>query len=120
MKNSSSRVFVFLVTTALVWSFVSSPAPAEVENTPSDLRRSIQDYMWSKIKDKEHCAMRDLRSELVRKLEFLEIHKGVHRVKDRSYFACADFSDSQNNTFDLDFFVRKGEDILEVDEVVLR
>ena len=46
----------------------------------------------------------DAVSQKLRSLQFKELHKGIVKKGD-FYVSCADFTDSDGNKFDLDFFV---------------
>ena len=100
---------------ALVLMAALMTVPAWAADDPSikgELRKEIKEAMDRHVEAttvKGHYVIYDAVAGELKKLKFAELHAGV--VKKGDFFvSCADFTDGEGRTYDLDFLVgKKGE-----------
>ena len=115
------QFLLFLITSALLFSeHPEHPTTTkEPQLTVEELAISIENYIQNDMNLKGGFFVYDNNSKAVLDLSLIKIHKErLSNIGGDTYFACADFSASNGNIYDLDIFMTgKSQSNLVVTEI---
>lgn len=114
MKRKNILMIVmtlFAFTLAIVFQISTGWAEDVSETTKTAVKTTIQKNIDENTN--QHNGLYLLKdAKGIKQLKFDYIHKGVHK-KGEKYLACVDFTDKDNNSYDVDFYV-EGSKVVDV------
>ncbi|MGH7792722.1 MAG: hypothetical protein ACREOB_10470 [Thermodesulfobacteriota bacterium] len=83
------------------------------------VRSTIESYVKQDSDLKGGFLIYDEKENRVLNLTYDHVHKGVERTEGGEYFACVDFVDSNKNTYDVDVYVDKEGEGLNISKMII-
>ncbi|MGB7291360.1 MAG: hypothetical protein WBD99_04225 [Thermodesulfobacteriota bacterium] len=83
------------------------------------VRSTIESYVRRDSNLKGGFLIYDEKENKVLNLTYDHVHKGVETTESGEYFACVDFVDSNKNTYDIDVYVDKEGESLNISKIII-
>ncbi len=83
------------------------------------VRGFIESYVKQDSTLKGGFLIYDGKENKVLNLKYDYVHKGVEKTESGEYFACVDFSDINKNTYDVDVYVSKKGEEMDITKLVI-
>ncbi|HWP93421.1 MAG TPA: hypothetical protein VNN20_14605 [Thermodesulfobacteriota bacterium] len=83
------------------------------------VRSTIETYVKQDSDLKGGFLIYDEKENKVLNLTYDHVHKGVEKTESGEYFACVDFMDSDKNTYDIDVYVDKEGESLNISKMII-
>jgi len=83
------------------------------------VRSAIESYVKQDSNLKGGFLIYDEKENKVLNLTYDHVHKGVEKTEGGEYFACVDFVDSDKNTYDIDIYVDKEGESLNISKMII-
>ncbi|MBI1924731.1 hypothetical protein HYR99_10810 [Candidatus Poribacteria bacterium] len=116
------QTLLFCLFAASIFSmpFIATEADESVpEETAAAVKQAIAEYVEKDSTLKGSFLLYDALFGKVQNLKFDHVHEGVHKTAAGTYFACVDFTNAQQQTLDVDVYVKPEKDDFDIAQVLI-